>query len=193
MPAMARTLKQQVRAERRALRRTLAAERDLAADDQALAAALEPLLDALAIGPGDVVTAYQSLPVEPPTEAVCRLLAARGAQVIVPITLVSYDLDWFDLADAHERPLGVDAVAAARLLLVPALAVDATGTRLGQAGGCYDRTLPRVNPDSPVVALLHPGEFSADLLPRDPWDMPVTAVLTADGYRALTARDPHSP
>lgn len=152
------TAKQQVRALRRAARRAIAAERDLAADGAAIAAHLGPLFDALDIGAGDDVTAYEPIPGEPDIAPICRALAARGARVLVPITLASYDLDWADLADPERTPLGLDAVAACPLLLIPGLSVDRAGNRLGQAGGCYDRTLPRSRPDAPVVTVLHPGE-----------------------------------
>ena len=76
---MTLTAKQQTRAAHRARRRALAAERDLAADGEALARHLEPLLTRLEIGPGDVVTAYEHLPQEPHTDVICRLLTARGS------------------------------------------------------------------------------------------------------------------
>ena len=58
------------------------------------------------------------------------------------------------------RPLGPDAVALADLVLAPGLAVDRTGTRMGQGGGCYDKALPRRRPGTPVVVVLHPGSCS---------------------------------
>ena len=83
--------------------------------------------------------------------------------------------------------LGPDAVADADVVLVPALAVDHAGTRLGRGGGYYDRALARVPAGVPVVALLHDGEL-VDALPADPWDRPVTAaVLPATGWVQLPA------
>lgn len=178
---MAPTPKQVLRKERRAVRRRLAAARDLDADAAALARHLLPLLDDLAIGPGDDVPAYVHLPGEPRTSDVCRVLAERGARVLAPITLASYDLDWFDLADPRQDPLGLNAVARCRLLLVPGLSCDRLGNRLGQAGGCYDRTLPRAPADALAIVLLHPGEILDEPLPVDPWDVRVDGALTADG------------
>jgi 5-formyltetrahydrofolate cyclo-ligase len=76
--------------------------------------------------------------------------------------------------------LGTWAVASASLVVVPALAVDRRGVRLGQGGGSYDRALARVPGSTPVVALLHPGEL-VDVLPRAAHDRPVDAVITVDG------------
>ena len=71
----------------------------------------------------------------------------------------------------------VAALASADLVLVPALAVDAAGVRLGRGGGSYDRALSRVRPGVPVIALLYPGEV-VPVLPAQPHDRPVTAALT---------------
>ena len=55
--------------------------------------------------------------------------------------------------------LGAGALAAAAAVLVPALAVDRRGIRLGRGGGYYDRALRLVAARTPVVALLHDGEL----------------------------------
>lgn len=171
----------------RARRREIAAGREEAADGTALAAHVGALLDALGLGPGAVVTSYAATPGEPPTRALNAALAARGLSVLLPVTLPDLDLDWCDAADPDEAPLGTQAVRRADLVLAPGLAVDRTGTRLGQGGGCYDRALPRRRPGTPVVVLLHPGELVVDddALPRGPHDAPVDAVVTADGLTDL--------
>lgn len=181
MSGVGLSAKQQVRAQRRARRRAIAAERDLASDAARLAELIDPLAEELELGPGDSVTAYESLPLEPRIEPVCRVLAERGVRVLVPITLANFDLDWAELADPARTPLGPAAIASCRLVLVPALSVDTGGSRMGQAGGCYDRALPRARPGALIVAVLHPGELAPDNLPTDPWDVPVDAVLSAEG------------
>ncbi len=172
------------RSDRRALRREIAAVRDVGADDTALTGHVLALLDELALGPGAVVTSYASIPGEPPTRGLNAALAARGVTVLLPITLPDLDLDWHDADDAGQAPLGRSAVDRADLVLAPGLAVDRTGTRMGQGGGCYDRALPRRRPGTPVVVLLHPGELldgAEKPLPRAAHDQPVDAVVTADG------------
>ena len=112
------------------------------------------------------------------------MLAARGIRVLLPITLPDLDLDWHDAADPDEQPLGRDAVARVDLVLAPGLAVDHSGTRMGQGGGGYDRALTRCAPQPPTVVLPHPGELVAvddAPLPRGPHDRGVDAVLTAQG------------
>lgn len=73
------------------------------------------------------------------------------------------------------------------MAIVPALAVDTSGTRLGQGGGCYDRVLPMLPTGAPVLVLLHPGEHTSEPLPREPHDVPVTTVVTAAGITDATA------
>ncbi|WP_392544491.1 5-formyltetrahydrofolate cyclo-ligase [Oryzobacter telluris] len=176
------------RADGRALRRTIAAARDTSADDIALATHVLALVDDLGLGPGAVVTSYASIPGEPPTSSLNATLAERGLTVLLPITLPDLDLDWHDAVDPAQAPLGGLAIGRADLVLAPGLAVDGTGTRMGQGGGCYDRALPRRRPGTPVVVVLHPGELVGDAeepLPRAPHDQPVDAVVTADGLTDL--------
>ena len=167
----------------RAQRRAIAAARDPQADGLALARHVGALVDALGLPGGAVVTSYDAVPGEPPTEAVNALLGRRGIRVLLPVTLPDLDLDWRDLGDPTAAPLGLDAIALADLVLAPGLAVDRTGTRMGQGGGCYDKALPRRTPGTPVVVLLHPAEVleRSAPLPREVHDQPVDAVITADG------------
>jgi 5-formyltetrahydrofolate cyclo-ligase len=81
--------------------------------------------------------------------------------------------------------LGVEAVGAVDLLLVPALAVGRDGTRMGRGGGSYDRVLARLPEPGPlVVALLHDGEDVA-FVPAEPHDRRVHAVITPAGGFSL--------
>jgi len=172
----------------RARRREVVAARDLPADDTALAHHVRRLVDDLGLGPGSVVTSYAAVPGEPPTAAVNAGLVAHGIRVLLPITRADLDLDWHDAAEPGAVPLGLDAVALADLVLAPGLAVDRTGTRLGQGGGCYDKALPRRRPGIPVVVVLHPEELLGrgdEPLPRERHDHPVDAVVTADGLTDL--------
>jgi len=67
------------------------------------------------------------------------------------------------------------------LLLVPALAIDQRGIRLGSGGGWYDRL--RADPawrQVPALAVL-PAACLAPSLPADPWDVPFTGWLDETG------------
>lgn len=125
------------------------------------------------------VFGYEPLPGEPGSIRLLEGLADRGASILVPLTRPDNDLDW--LRWPESTTLGVEAVASATVLLVPALAVDRQGMRLGRGGGSYDRVLARVPDSVLVVALLHRGELF-DSVPTESWDRPVDAAVTPDGW-----------
>lgn len=131
------------------------------------------------------VAGYVPLRTEPGSFELLAALRARDVEVLVPITLPDRDLDWARWeAGGLGPPLGRDAVGGVDAVLVPALAVADDGTRLGRGGGSYDRALTRVRPQVATVALLHAGERTARL-PRDEWDVPVTAAITPAGWERL--------
>lgn len=193
--------KKALRRQLRAQRRSLAPQRDRVADAEAIAVAASAFLDTFplpASGAGEhpaysgqpCVAIYRSTPVEPPTEALADMLHGRGVAVIVPETLPDMDLEWRELrADGSEGPrLGLGAIGAAYVILTPALAVDHAGTRLGQGGGCYDRSLARRHPEAVIVALVNDDEYAAWPLPRDPHDVSVDAAITPGaGLRQIPA------
>ena len=196
VPPDKRTLRRQLRAQRR----SAAPQRDRGADADAIAAAAGALLDTLAPSPPAIgahpayvelcVAIYRSLPLEPPTTALATMLNSRRATVIVPETLPDFDLEWHQLlADGSEGPrLGLTGIGAAQLILTPALSVDHAGTRLGQGGGCYDRALARRRSDAVIVAIINDEEYTAGPLPFDAHDVPVHGVITpAEGYREIAA------
>jgi 5-formyltetrahydrofolate cyclo-ligase len=129
------------------------------------------------------VAAYRPLRTEPGSRELLDDLVGAGIRVIVPVLLDDRDLDWTTWPALSDR-LGVSAIAAADVVLVPALAVDSGGTRLGRGGGSYDRALTRVDSSTPTIALLFDGEL-VTLLPADPWDVPVRAVVTPSAWHGL--------
>jgi len=192
-PEVARD-KQSLRRHLRAQRRSLAPERDRATDADAIAAAASALLDSLSLphlsrgehptyGDQPCVAIYRSLPYEPPTEALAEMLHARSVLVIVPETLPDLDLEWRQLrVDRSEGPrLGAEGIWAAQVILTPGLAVDHSGTRLGQGGGSYDRALARRHPGALIVAIVNDQEYAEWPLPHDSHDVRVDAVITPGG------------
>ena len=149
------------------------------------------------------IAAYLPMDREPGSVELLDGLRDGGTEILLPV-VVPGGLDWV----IHRRGtelvpgplgtrepagprLGAAAVATADALLVPALGVDRTGTRLGRGGGYYDRALALVDGGATIAALLHDGEL-VDRLPRDPWDRPVTAAVTPGaGWTELPVVEHH--
>jgi 5-formyltetrahydrofolate cyclo-ligase len=70
-------------------------------------------------------------------------------------------------------------------VLVPGLAVDRRGVRLGRGGGSYDRVLARLVGRAFTCVLLHDGEVLDLPVPRDRHDVPVDAAATPSGLVRL--------
>ncbi len=163
------------------VRAGLLAARRSRADRVAADAAVRDALVALATGL-DTVAGYVPLGTEPGGRELPGALAGVCRRLIVPITLPDRDLDW--AAYGSGTPLGVTTIGEADLVIVPALAADRSGVRLGRGGGSYDRALTRIRPGTPVVAALYADEFVA-ALPHEPHDQRVTAVVTPSGVTHL--------
>ncbi len=169
-------------------RRLAAARREVPAavrEREAAALAAVPLP-----GPPGTVCAYWPVGFEPGSPELLGGLVRRGCRVLLPVVDSSGPLEWAEYTGAgslQRGPLGLlqpigpllgrAAIATAVLVLVPALAVDRTGVRLGRGGGHYDRTLPLATPGIPLVAIVRDDELLA-ALPAQPHDVPVTAALT---------------
>ena len=74
---------------------------------------------------------------------------------------------------------GAESLKEADLIVIPALAASADGTRLGQGGGWYDRALIHRSPGVPVVAVIFDDEvLETGIIPAEPHDVPVDAIVT---------------
>ena len=190
---------------KRTLRRgILAARGRLTADDvrEAATALAGHARELSELGHARTVAAYVSVGSEPGTLALLDALRARGVRVLLPALLPDNDLDWAEYAGpdslvrvrhggkmallepAGER-LGPEAVERADTVLLPGLAVDARGMRLGRGGGSYDRVLARLEragADPALVVLLYDTEV-VERVPEEAHDRPVHAVVTPSGVR----------
>ena len=148
-----------------------------------------------AIAQASCVALYASTPAEPSTDLVIDALAARGVDVLLPVLGDGLERDWAlfrgvdDMAPRSPgRPpepggprLGAEALAAADVVIAPAVAVDTAGTRLGQGGGWYDRALAHRRDGVPVFAMVFDEEiYDAGVrpLPREKHDHGVDGVIT---------------
>jgi 5-formyltetrahydrofolate cyclo-ligase len=167
----------------------LAARRSLSAEvrQQAAVRVQAELLALVRATRPAVIASYVPLPTEPGGSDLPEVLAGYG-QLLLPVLRPDLDLDWADFAGTDSLStgarlreptgprLGLPAIRSADLIVVPAVAVDRAGVRLGRGGGSYDRALARARPDALLVALLYDGEL-VDELPAEPHDARVDAVI----------------
>jgi 5-formyltetrahydrofolate cyclo-ligase len=171
-------------------RARLTLERSSVSPEQRAEEALA-LAEAASRLPGDTVCGYVPFGFEPGSLALLDLLCARGSRVLLPVIApVAGPLDWAEytgpetLAAGRLRilepsgpRLGVTAIGGADLVLLPALAVDHGGVRLGKGAGHYDRSLVFAAPSAELVAVVRDSEL-VGRLPAQPHDVPMTGALT---------------
>lgn len=164
-------------------RRALLSAADRAAAGDAIAVALHDVLAGTTR-----VAAYASIGTEPPLAAAL----ATCSSVVLPVLLPDGDLDWGvgphltttsrGLLEPTGPRLGPAAIADCDVVLVPALAVDRHGNRLGRGGGSYDRALRRAT--GLTIAVLY-DEERVESVPTEPHDVKVRAVVTPSGLVTL--------
>jgi 5-formyltetrahydrofolate cyclo-ligase len=178
-----------------ALRGRLLAARRLVSEEVRAdeARALTEHLDAV-VSSDNTVCAYVPVAAEPGSIEMLDVLLRRAGRVLLPVARTTADdspvaLQWgeyrpghlvaarFGLLEPIEPWLPATALAEASILLVPALAVDRAGVRLGRGRGFYDRTLVHRDRRARVIAVIRDQEL-LDELPSEPHDVPMTHALT---------------
>ncbi|MFE5583350.1 5-formyltetrahydrofolate cyclo-ligase [Kitasatospora sp. NPDC056531] len=149
---------------------------------------------------GATVAAYVSVGAEPGTRPLLDALREEGVRVLLPVLLADNDLDWAEYAGPGALApagrgllepvgprLGPEAVTGASLVLLPGLAVDRDGLRLGRGGGSYDRVLARLERAGarPVLAVLLYEHELLERVPAESHDRPVDLAVTPSGVRTF--------
>ncbi len=178
-------LSERTRLSRGASRAEDRAGRSVAAQDRFLAA-FPPI-------PGRRVALYAATRGEVATDRIRHRCLAGGVHLFYPRVMEDGELSFFRHRDGdgwEVGPFGIREPKAAPgdggvrggfdLVVVPGLAFDPGGRRLGQGYGYYDRFLAALGGTALTVGLA----FSWQLVPEvpvDAWDVPVDAVVTEDG------------
>jgi 5-formyltetrahydrofolate cyclo-ligase len=122
------------------------------------------------------------------------VLLRRAGRVLLPVARTAADdaalpLRWAEyrsggltqgrwgLLEPVEPWLPESALAQASMVLVPALAVDHHGVRLGRGRGFYDRSLAAQDRHARLIAIVRDEEL-LDELPSEPHDVRMTHVIT---------------
>jgi 5-formyltetrahydrofolate cyclo-ligase len=136
------------------------------------------------------VAAYVGVGTEPPTLRLLDALRASGVRVLLPV-IEGTGLDWavydgrdtladgpLGLAEPLGARLGAEGLLEADVVLVPALAVDPEGHRLGRGRGYYDRALQTVT--APVIAVVYDDDV-VDAVAVESHDRDVDGWVTPSG------------
>ncbi|MFE5283700.1 5-formyltetrahydrofolate cyclo-ligase [Nocardia sp. NPDC056611] len=138
------------------------------------------------------VCAYVPVGGEPGSVALLDALRAAGARVLLPVTGEPGPLAWaeytgpdrlrrgrFGLREPDGVPVA-DGISTASTILIPALAVDRRGVRLGRGAGYYDRSLNAARGDARLIAVVRDDEL-VDRLPEESHDHRMGWALTPFG------------
>jgi 5-formyltetrahydrofolate cyclo-ligase len=173
------------------LRREAIARRDAlpAAERAAAAAAIAARPLPVAVSPGAIVSGFSPLKSEINPVPLMRAFAAAGARLALPVvagkgrplTMRSWNfgepLDSGVWGIREPKPEAPEVFA--DILIVPLLAFDRAGHRIGYGAGYYDMTIARLRSMKPVIAIgiaYAAQEIAA--VPATPRDAPLDLVLT---------------
>lgn len=165
-----------------------------AAEARALAETVATVLDGAATAAArPVVACYVPMRGEPGDIGMLDALVTAGATVLLPVTGAPGALGWaaytgaealvrrrFGLREPDGPALPPETLALADVILVPALAADRRGVRLGRGAGYYDRSLGLARPDARLVVVVRDEEL-VPALPEEPHDHRVGWALTPRG------------
>ena len=168
-------------------------------------ARLVELMDRLGAAAPRTVAVYAAMGSEVDPAAFAAAAVARGWRVAYPCMLSATDamacgqrmcMRAVSVGDASETPfiahptrafaaMDVDSdhfpivpAKALDMIIVPLVAFDRTGARLGYGGGCYDRYLPTVAPECLIVGIAF-DEQRVDHVPSDAHDLPLPNIVSA--------------
>ncbi|MCK9893093.1 5-formyltetrahydrofolate cyclo-ligase [Frankia sp. AgB32] len=169
-----------------AQRRALAAPRRGSGSRPGPAALAARILRLPEVASAQCVAGYVGLPGEPDLGDLLTRLLAQGTRVLLPTLRADLDLDFRahvgtlvpGALGTREPPAAAPPgdLAEAGAVIVPALAVDHAGRRLGRGGGSYDRALQRAA-GAAVIAVIYDQEL-LDRVPSEPHDRSVDIIVT---------------
>lgn len=180
--------------QRKAAMRDAAQQRRKAAHKRATGAAeaaRDHFLAAVLHEGAAVVSAYRRIRSELDPSPLMLALIGQGLRLCLPVIkgkgLPLRFREWTPETRMQPGPFGALVPTDGEwlepdLLLVPLLAFDASGRRLGYGGGFYDRTLARLRAAGPVSAIgFAYAAQQVDEVPADETDQRLDAVVTEAG------------
>ena len=145
------------------------------------------LLEVPEVKSAKVITSYFPMNGEPNLISLNESLIAAGKTLLLPrirnhkMEFAKYEGDLIQSGKFHEPP-GNIFIGEIQVCLIPAIAIDRNGVRLGQGGGYYDQFL--VGTSAYRIGIIHNREF-VKKLPQEWFDQKVEAIATESGFRRL--------
>jgi 5-formyltetrahydrofolate cyclo-ligase len=168
--------------------RVAAREKRFGLKHPGFAGALARHAETLGVAKGTIVGGYHALPDEADPALLLEKLVELGCHIAFPrVTGKGLPLEFHRVPDGEvlapgafgiHEPMDIWPRVVPQLLLVPLLAFDAQGHRLGYGGGFYDRTIALLK--VPAIGIAYAGQ-QVPALPSDDHDMTLDAVLTENG------------
>lgn len=140
------------------------------------------------------VMVYSSFRNEAGTHAIISALYERGAKVILPKTEgsdiyayvykgpLSLSYGVFGIPEPDSEKCPQSALSEIKTVIVPGIAFDPSGTRIGFGKGYYDRFLPCLPPDTVKIGLCYDFQIVREGLPSESHDIKMDLLLTEKGF-----------
>ena len=109
-------------------------------------------------------------------QRMCMRTAAAGDAPAAPF--IAHPTRAFAATDVDSDRFPIVPAKALDMVVVPLVAFDRAGARLGYGGGCYDRYLPTVAPECLIVGIAF-DEQRVDHVPTDVHDLPLPHIISA--------------
>lgn len=176
-----------------------------AAKSAVICARLVELFDRLGVAAPRTVAVYAAMGSEANPAAFAAAAAKRGWRVAYPCMLsaidaaacgqrmcmravtaddasaapfIAHPTRAFAATDIDSSRFPIVPVEALNMIVVPLVAFDRAGARLGYGGGCYDRYLPTISPACHVIGIAF-DEQRVDDVPTDAHDLPLPNIISA--------------
>ncbi len=176
-----------------------------AAKTAVICARLVELLDRLDAAAPHTVAVYTAMGSEVDPAAFAAAAAARGWRVAYPCMLsaidaaacgqrmcmravaaddasaapfIAHPTRAFAATDIDSSRFPIVPAEALDMIIVPLVAFDRAGARLGYGGGCYDRYLPTLSPACQIIGIAF-DEQRVDHVPTDAHDLPLPHIISA--------------
>lgn len=157
----------------------------------------QAIIETLGAETPGTVSAFLAADGEPDPAPAMHFLTGRGWRVAVPVIVDGRPSRlefhrWNAASKLARNRFGIDEpprsdaldIGEFRFMLLPLVAFDAKGARLGMGGGFYDRFLAALGPAPEVVLVGVAYDVQeAPELPIEPWDVPIHAIVTESGWR----------